>query len=762
MSWLTTKPPGYESNEHHLRDELQRIGGLLRSQLQRFRSARPEAQRERFWHLTDEFIDSLVGDVEHSPLALFEPADDVAEILKWVAGRRAEIDLRIRATRNLDLRLLRLRREFGLSGHEVDALLLALLPTLHSTYRHLLGILQHDPARIQTTVGFLTEVLAASSPEATVLLAALGPAGRLARGLVTGLAGADDGQLASRAVTVDERVSLFLFGGEGIDARIANLARWFDEPVALRELPVTIEVANRLDLLPNLRAAEPQYLPRLRLKFLGPDPELAIAAFAAVASGLKRRLLVVDIEAALGSGAPWPGAIDLALREARLGNGVPLFTGLEKLRDVPENAHRFEQLLARLREFPHPAAVELSSPAGDDIRVGGGWIPFQLAAPTVAMREKLWARALASEPNAVTNREMAAPALARAFQLTYGQFREAWRAAESLARQRNVFIASIETQDLYAACRQQSASRLVAFAQRIEPRRDLTLDRDIVLPAANKRLLGELRSRVRNHSRIQGEMGFGEHMRLGRGVTALFVGASGTGKTMAAEVLASEQQIDLYRIDLASLVSKWLGETEKNLNRVFADAERANCMLFFDECDSMFGRRGDVKEARDRWANLEVNFLLQRIEDYSGVVILATNLRDSIDEAFQRRIHVVVEFPMPDAASRQLIWQRLLPAGPSNGVPAADVAEIAQRFELSGGLIKNAVLDACFRAVEESQSKLTTRQLIASTAREYQKTARPVTRGEFGRFYDWALTDVIAPPVVPVVAVAATAAATGK
>jgi hypothetical protein len=760
MSWTTAKPTGYESNEQHLRDELQRIGGLLRAQLQRFRSARPESQRERFWHLTDEFVDTFVEDVEHSPLALFEPTQEIAGILKWVAGRRAEIDQRIQATRNVDLRLLRLRREFGLSGHESDALLLALLPSLHSNYRHWLGILQHDPARIQTTVGFLVEALAASSPEATALLAALGSGGRLARGLVTGLAGGEEGPLASRAVTVDERISLFLFGGEAVDARIAHLARWFDEPVVLRELPVAIEVANRLELLPNLRAAEPQYLPRLRLKFLGPDPELAIRAFATVASGLKRRLLIVDVETALGSGAAWPGAVDLALREARLGSGVPLFTGLEKLRDVPDNAFRFEQLLARLREFPHPAALELSSPAGDDIHVAGGWIPFQLAAPTVAMREKLWARALASEPNAVTNREAAAPALARAFQLTHGQFREAWRAAESLARQRNVFIASIETQDLYAACRQQSANRLVAFAQRIEPRRDLTLDRDIVLPAANKRLLGELRARVRNHSRMQGAMGLGEHMRLGRGVTALFVGASGTGKTMAAEVLASEQQIDLYRIDLASLISKWLGETEKNLNRVFADAERANCMLFFDECDSMFGKRGDVKEARDRWANLEVNFLLQRIEDYSGVVVLATNLRDSLDEAFQRRIHVVVEFPMPDAASRQLIWQRLLPPGASNEVPAADIAEIAQRFELSGGLIKNAVLDACFRAVEQSPSKLTTRQLIASTAREYQKVARPVTRGEFGRFYDWALADVIAPPVAAAVPAVATGTGT--
>jgi SpoVK/Ycf46/Vps4 family AAA+-type ATPase len=246
-------------------------------------------------------------------------------------------------------------------------------------------------------------------------------------------------------------------------------------------------------------------------------------------------------------------------------------------------------------------------------------------------------------------------------------------------------------------------------------------------------------------------MGLGHHMRLGRGVTALFVGGSGTGKSMAAEVLASEQHVDLYRVDLASLTSKWLGETEKNLGRVFADAERANCLLFFDEADAMFGQRGEVKEARDRWANLEVNYLLQRIEDYSGVVILATNLRQNIDDAFQRRIHVVVEFPMPDAQSRRAIWGRLMPAAPHAQVADADVDELAQRFDLTGGSIRNVVLDACYRALEDGTEAVTTRHLAASVAREYQKTSRPVTRGEFGRFYDWAMHDVVMPAPATVV-----------
>jgi hypothetical protein len=749
MTWLKCSAVAYESNEEHLREELERIAGLVRAQLLRFRLARPEAHRERFWHLTDEYVDSLAHEERHSPLALFDPAPEVRDLLKWVASRRVQINWRIEETRKCDLRLPRLAREFALCPEETDALLMALLPSLYSTYRHWFGILQHDPARAQATVGLMIEMLAKGGADFAHLYAMLSPEGRLAHERLVELTGSDDEALVTRSAFVDDRVAMYLFGTDAIDTRAAPVVRWFDDPIELGALPITAENANRLEMLPHLRAAEPDVLQKLRVKFLGPDPQLAVCAFSTVVSGLRQRLLVIDVELALATGIAWPLVVDLALREARLAGGVPLFSGVAGLQDSAEHSHRYDQLMSRLASFPHPAAIEVGSPVGEDPRAGGDWIPFQLAAPTLVMREKLWERLLAIEPNSVADPQALTPAIARSFQLTGSQIQDAWRAAQGLARHRNVFIASVEAQDLYTACRQQSAKRLVAFAQRIEPRRDLKLDRDIVLPAASMRVLGELRTRMRNHTRIYSAMGLGDHMRLGRGVTALFVGGSGTGKTMAAEVLASEQQIDLYRIDLASLVSKWVGETEKNLSRIFADAERANCMLFFDEADAMFGRRGEVKEAHDRWANLEVNFLLQRIEDYSGVVILATNLRQNIDDAFQRRIHVVVEFPVPDAAARRAIWHRLLPTGTRSAVSAEDLDELSQRFELTGGNIRNVVLDACYRALEEGDGPVTTRHLAASTAREFQKTARPVTQGDFGRFYDWAMQDVVAPTHAP-------------
>jgi len=745
MSWFKSQSAPYESNEEHLREELDRIAGLLRAQLLRFQLARPEAHRERFWHLTDDYLTSLARENQHSPLALFEPAAETRDLLDWAAARRADIDQRIAATRKCDLRLPRLAREFGLLTEEMDALLVALLPSLHSTYRHWFGILQHDAARTQATVGLIIEMLAKSSADHAQLFRMLAPSGKLALGRLVVLTGSDDDPLATRCAFVDDRVSIYLFGADLIDPRAVPVMRWFEEPVELRTLPLTTENAARLEMLPNLRAAEPGFLQTLRVKFMGPDPDLAVRAFSTVVAGLRRRLLTIDVESAVATGMAWPLVVDLALREARLAGGVPLFTGVARLLESPEHSHRCEQLMSRLEAFPHPAAIEVGSHAGEDSRAGAAWIPFQLEAPTVAMREKLWKRLLASESNGVADPEAVAGAVARSFQLTASQIGDAWRTAQGIARHRNVFIASVESRDLFTACRQQSAKRLVAFAQRIEPRRDLKLDLDIVLPAASMRVLAELRTRIRNYTRIHSAMGLGDHMRLGRGVTALFVGGSGTGKTMAAEVLASEQQIDLYRVDLASLVSKWVGETEKNLSRIFADAERANCMLFFDEADAMFGRRGEVKEPHDRWANLEVNFLLQRIEEYSGVVILATNLRQNIDDAFQRRIHVVVEFPRPNADARRAIWQRLLPTGAHSAVSPEDLNEISERFELTGGNIRNVVVDACYRALEDGEGPVTVRHLAASTAREFQKSARPVTQGEFGRFYDWAMHDVVAP-----------------
>jgi hypothetical protein len=734
----------YPDNLAHLGDELARAACLLRAHLLQFRLAAPEAQRERFWHLSDDSLDSLALDDGHSPLGLFDTRPELAMLRQSVVDRRARIDERL-ALGRAGLRLPALTAEYGLAPAETDALLLAMLAALHATYRHWYAILQREPAHVQPSAGLVAEMLSTSGADVGRHLAQLAPGGTLAANRLVVLGGSGDDPLAVRRVAIADRIALHLLGDDAPDDRAAPALRWQPPPASLSVLPLANENAVRIDMLPHLRAAEPACLPGLRLRFSGPDPQLAVDAAAHVAAGLDMRLLVFDVALAVHLGLALPLAAELALREARLGGALPFFSRVDVLLESLELRPVGERLLRALAAFPHPAAIDLGTAGTGTLHLEGEWLPFRFDLPNASMREALWCQRLAGGGHAVDAPQQTAHELARAFQLTSSQIGEAWSAARALARHRNVFLSEVTADDLFAGCRQQSARQLVAFAERIEPRRGLRLDSDIVLPLPSMTLLRELRARIRHHGKLHGAMGLGEHMRLGRGVIALFVGGSGTGKTMAAEVLASEHQVDLYRVDLASLVSKWVGETEKNLARVFADAERANCMLFFDECDAMFGKRGAVKEAHDRWANLEVNYLLQRIEDYAGVVILATNLRQNIDDAFQRRIHVVVEFPAPDAAARHAIWARLLPGGDRRAVSEDEIGELAQRFDLSGGNIRNIVVDACYRALADGRERVTVRDLGASIAREYQKMSRSVTRGEFGPFYQAAMQDVVEP-----------------
>jgi SpoVK/Ycf46/Vps4 family AAA+-type ATPase len=227
---------------------------------------------------------------------------------------------------------------------------------------------------------------------------------------------------------------------------------------------------------------------------------------------------------------------------------------------------------------------------------------------------------------------------------------------------------------------------------------------------------------------------------------SLFAGPSGTGKTLAATVLASCRQRDLYKVDMSAVVSKYVGETEKNLARVFSDAQSAGALLFFDEADAIFGKRGEIDKAQDRWANMEVNYLLQRVEDFAGVVILATNLKQNIDEAFLRRVQVLIDFKLPDAKDRQKILTAMFP---HDVIPpsAEDIKAFCEQLELSGGNLKNVAVDAAFRALRDQRSFESTephprlvvalKHLVLAAAREYRKLSRPVTLASFGRrFYD--------------------------
>jgi SpoVK/Ycf46/Vps4 family AAA+-type ATPase len=257
---------------------------------------------------------------------------------------------------------------------------------------------------------------------------------------------------------------------------------------------------------------------------------------------------------------------------------------------------------------------------------------------------------------------------------------------------------------------------------------------DIVLPNDARDQLQEICQRVMYQEQVFFDWGFARMLSLGKGISALFSGPSGTGKTMAAEVIANELQLDLYRIDLSGVVSKYIGETEKNLDRIFRAAESANAILFFDEADALFGKRSTVRDSHDRYANIETSYLLQKMEQFEGIAILATNLRGNLDESFTRRLTFVVHFPFPDAAARREIWSRVWsPSAPLS--PAACLDFLCDEFELSGGNIKNIALAAAFLAAADG-GDITLRHLLRATKREYGKMGKALTDDELLARYE--------------------------
>jgi ATPase family associated with various cellular activities (AAA) len=287
---------------------------------------------------------------------------------------------------------------------------------------------------------------------------------------------------------------------------------------------------------------------------------------------------------------------------------------------------------------------------------------------------------------------------------------------------------TLQADDLWQACREQARWHLDELAQRIKPCH--TWD-DIVLPEDIFQQLQEIAAQVANRAKVYEEWGFGAKLNRGRGINALFAGQSGTGKTLAAEILANHLDLSLYRIDLSGVVNKYIGETEKNLRKVFDAAEQSGAILFFDEADALFGKRSEVKDSHDRYANIEVNYLLQRMEDYRGLAVLATNMKSHLDEAFMRRLRFLVDFPFPDAEQRADIWRKSIP--PCAAVEDLDYDALS-RLDITGGNIKNIAVNAAFLAAQEGKN-IGMDHLYQATRREYAKINKLVLESEFGAYY---------------------------
>jgi ATPase family associated with various cellular activities (AAA) len=531
---------------------------------------------------------------------------------------------------------------------------------------------------------------------------ALAPTGPLRRWRLLEVEPGDS--LASARLRIDERILHELIGVPHLDERLLGLVEPLSPPADLPDS--RLAVVDRLVELWS-RSESSGVWPAVQV--CGPD---TLAARELVAAACERRglapfvLRAADVPA---SSSEREALARLWEREAALGAAVLLVEREDD--DSPEAARAAPRLVECIG-----APLVLAGREAAPLRGRGS---VRVAVPPLTVRERtaLWRTALGATAERLDGE---VDAVALQFALSP----EAIRAAAADAVE---FGSANGSDALWDAAREQARPRLEDLAQRIEPCAGWD---DLVLPEAQRRTLREIGLHVRNRVLVYETWGFAAKSARGLGVSALFSGPSGTGKTMAAEVLANELRLDLYRIDLSSVVSKYIGETEKNLRRVFDAAEGGGAILLFDEADALFGKRSEVKDSHDRYANIEIGYLLQRMEAYRGLAILTTNMRGALDQAFLRRLRFVVQFPFPDAARRREIWRCVFPTGtPTDGLDPERLA----RLDVAGGTIRNVALNATFLAADAGEPVGMTH--LAQAARsEVAKLERPVTEAEIG---DW-------------------------
>ncbi len=527
------------------------------------------------------------------------------------------------------------------------------------------------------------------------VLAALGPDGPLRRSGAVRLAPAPEATaLADRPLVLADRLAAILLGAAIDDPARAGRLRRSPPP----RLPF-----GRTDAVARLAAllASPQ---RPLVAAHGPDAALAVA------SATGRGLLHV----AAGELADGDLARD-AILAATLEERVLVVDRLGDLQ--PADRTKLADRLAPLL----PGVVLCLAGADELVALQElSVLAVAIALPRADERAAIWSAALGGAA--------VAPQVSAAYRLPLQRIAEGAQLAEAVAGAGG--REHPEAADVELAARAVSASSLGDLAVAMDG--DIGWD-DLVLPARPLALLRSLAAFMRHRELVLEDWGFGRRAGRAQGMVAMFAGDSGTGKTLAARVLARELGLELFRIDLATVVSKWLGETEKNLDRVFAAAQGANAVLFFDEADAVFGRRSDVQDSHDRYANLQTAFLLQRMESHDGPVILATNMRGNVDDAFLRRMDAVVEFPFPVAEHRRRLWELLLPAqAPRDADVELDF--LADRFELSGGGIRNAAIAAAVLAAQDGTA-IGMGHLVRGVAMEYGKLGRLTLAADFERFH---------------------------
>lgn len=608
---------------------------------------------------------------------------------------------------------------FDLTAFDLDVVLIALAPEVDARYERLFAYLQDDVTHRRPSVDLALNLLCATRDAKIQARERFSPGGPLLRHRLLRLVADSPPQqlpLLAHTLKLDDSIVRLLLGSQCLDERLSGFAR-------LERPPQKMEPAAGAELLRAARRArENGRALHVYLEGRSTGPKRAVAE--SLARSLEIPLLCASLtKAALLPLAEFDAAMGVLFREALLLDAVLSLEEFDALRAEDRRFHlqTFQQMLEDCARVVVIEGVRPMDPTFQTV------VSVPVPEPNFRGRYEIWENELRLQAVDVDARSL--HELANRFHINADQIR---RSIQIAIGQSELNSRKLATDALMRAARTQSRRELGSLARKVTP---VAQWQDLVLPPDQIAQLKEICLQARFRHVVYDDWGFEGKLSLGKGLSALFSGPPGTGKTMSGDVIAGDLGLELYKIDLSQVVSKYIGETEKNLDRLFTGARDANAILFFDECDALFGKRITVQDAHDRYANIEISYLLQKMDEHDGLTILTTNLRQNLDAAFLRRLTFIVEFPFPDETSRRRIWGGIWP----DGVPRSrdlDLDFMAAQFKVPGGAVKNIAVAAAFLAVNEDKPEVTTEHLLWATRRELEKAGRTVTRAEFGRYAD--------------------------
>lgn len=744
---------GYRSSLEHLSEELERLELRLRLQLVLEGKAFPDTGLSELAFLEGNLRNLLDGEAE----APEEP--DVGHLTRELGALSRRIAERLETTRQqgITLTLPRLSKLLRLSTLEESILIACLAPELDRKFEGMYAYLQDDLTSRSPTVDVLLRLFTTMDEERTVARLVFDKASPLMRYLMDTTGEWKDSRvpLLAKSLKLENWTVNHLLGFQVLDERLLDVSlmtngcsesetyspgnhpeRETASTSTSTTVPLPTDTSDSMVRFVNYYSGKGAAHHHM-FYCCGPDEAEAVNHVKAACISLERPLIMVDTGSLPASDGDYSQMLNLLGRHALLDGAALCFAGFDLASEGErERSRRRVRLLLEMLCSCASLAFILGQSSWShplpDREVS--FIQIDFTPPNETHRQAMW--------EDYSQRYQLLPQVdltdfTGKFRFTPGQIRAALRNGENLAvwkdsgsiegrEGRGESPVPIGEKELYESCYLQSGRSLQALASKVKPFYSWDM---MVLPQDQTDQLREICRQMKHRALVYGKWGFDKRLSLGKGMNVMFAGPPGVGKTMAAEVIASELSLELYKIDVSQIVSKYIGETEKNLSQIFKEAETSNAILFFDEADALFGKRSEVKDAHDRYANVETSYLLQKMEEYTGIVILATNLSQNLDEAFLRRLHFRVEFPFPEKPQREAIWRGMFPKGAPLDANL-DYAFMADKLNLAGGSIKNIALNAAFFAAHEG-TPIGMKHIMLAAKREYIKQGKTFLKTDY-------------------------------